>query len=342
MKDTARETAYPILDRLVAATGLHRLLRRRLAGSVIVLMYHKVLPDRIADECPHRKLAIRETVFAGQVAWLAKHARVLPLSEAVRSLGTGEESASPTVCLTFDDGYRDNAEIAGPLLEGAGLQATFFVTTGFIDGTPLWFDLAAHAHRTLGGEVVSGLADVGEEGRGLPRFLDRLKVLSPDRLKKVLEQLDERAPSLPDDLIYAAMSPEQVAALSDAGHEIASHGVTHSMLPALPPDEVSAELAESAERILEWTGKAPVGFCYPNGHSSEVVEAAVASAGYEYACSTTRGVNRPGRNLYRLRRRLISEENSATADGRHRDALFAGEVLGLHRIIRRTTGRARS
>ncbi len=78
-----KEQAYPILDRLASATGVMRLLRRRLKGSVIVLMYHKVLPDRLADECPHRKLVIRETTFAGQVAWLAKNARVLPLRDAI-------------------------------------------------------------------------------------------------------------------------------------------------------------------------------------------------------------------------------------------------------------------
>ncbi len=335
MNQKARETAYPILDRLAAATGVHRLLRRRLAGSIVVLMYHKVLPDRLADDCPHRKLVIRETVFAGQVAWLAKHTRVVTLREAVRTLGSERDTGRPTVCLTFDDGYRDNAEIAAPLLEGAGLEATFFVTTGFIDGKPLWFDTAAWAHRRLGGNAIAGLADLGEEDLELPRFLDHLKLLSPDRRAAVLAELDRRAPPLPDDLIYDAMSPEQIAALSNAGHEIASHGVTHAMLPELPQGEFMAELSGSADRIREWTGQTPVGFCYPNGNSSEAVEAATASAGYEYACSTTRGVNRPGQNLRRLRRRLISEENSATANGRHRDALFAGEVLGLHRIVRR-------
>jgi len=298
-------------------------------------MYHKVLPDRLADDCPHRKLVIRETVFAGQVAWLARHARVVTLREAVRALGSERDTARPTVCLTFDDGYRDNAEIAAPLLEGAGLRATFFVTTGFIDGQPLWFDAAAWAHRRLGANALADLADLGEEDHELPRFLDHLKLLSPDRRAAALAELQRRAPPLPNDLVYNAMSPKQIAALSHAGHEIASHGITHAMLAELPPEDLSTELSVSADRIREWTGQTPVGFCYPNGNSSEAVEAAVSSAGYEYACSTTRGVNRPSQNLYRLRRRLVAEENSATANGQHRDALFAGEVLGLHRIVRR-------
>ncbi len=331
-----RERAYPILDHLASATGVLALLGRRLRSSVIVLMYHKVLPDRIADDCPHRKLVIRETTFAGQVAWLAKHTRVQPLREALAT----RESDLPTVSLTFDDGYRDNAEIAAPLLERAGLRATFFVSTDFIDGTPLWFDQAAFAHARLGAEKAGDLLRIEGEALDASRFLDHLKRLPAERRAAAVTELANRAPPLPDDLIYAAMRPDQLAELGDAGHEIASHGIRHEMLPDLGTEALTAELAGSSERIRAWTGEAPVGFCYPNGYSNPTVEAATAAAGYEYACSTTRGVHRPGRNLFRLRRRLISEKNTADVNGRHVDALFAGEVLGLHRIIRHALGRS--
>lgn len=39
------------------------------------------------------------------------------------------------ISLSFDDGREDNFKIAYPLLKRYGLPATFFVTTGFIDGT---------------------------------------------------------------------------------------------------------------------------------------------------------------------------------------------------------------
>ncbi len=37
------------------------------------------------------------------------------------------------ICLTFDDGYRDNYDIAYPLLKSLGVPFTVYVTTGFID-----------------------------------------------------------------------------------------------------------------------------------------------------------------------------------------------------------------
>lgn len=44
------------------------------------------------------------------------------------------------VCLTFDDGYQDNYDIAYPLLKRLGVPFTVYVTTGFIDNRlPMWW-----------------------------------------------------------------------------------------------------------------------------------------------------------------------------------------------------------
>ena len=43
------------------------------------------------------------------------------------------------VCLTFDDGYRDNYTLAYPMLKRLGVPFTVYVTTGFIDNlSPMW------------------------------------------------------------------------------------------------------------------------------------------------------------------------------------------------------------
>ncbi|MFN3216435.1 MAG: polysaccharide deacetylase family protein [Acidimicrobiales bacterium] len=43
--------------------------------------------------------------------------------------------AGPGLAVTFDDGYRDNLDVALPLLAERGIPATIFVTTSYIDGT---------------------------------------------------------------------------------------------------------------------------------------------------------------------------------------------------------------
>ena len=60
--------------------------------------------------------------------------RVVDVVEAVRLLASGRR-LERVVALSFDDGYRDVAEHALPVLEQRGFRATVFVATGVIDGT---------------------------------------------------------------------------------------------------------------------------------------------------------------------------------------------------------------
>ncbi|WP_394741844.1 polysaccharide deacetylase family protein [Natronococcus roseus] len=62
----------------------------------------------------------------------------------------------------------------------------------------------------------------------------------------------------------AAEYPELVRALAEDGHEIATHGHTHTPLFELTPGEFEAELADSADAIGEATGTRPIGFRAPN------------------------------------------------------------------------------
>lgn len=58
--------------------------------------------------------------------------------------------------------------------------------------------------------------------------------------------------------------PDLVRALADDGHEIATHGHTHTPLFELTPAEFEAELDDSIDAIADATGTPPAGFRAPN------------------------------------------------------------------------------
>jgi peptidoglycan/xylan/chitin deacetylase (PgdA/CDA1 family) len=55
------------------------------------------------------------------------------------------------VAVKFDDGYRDNYEIAAPILEKAGVPATFYVTVDCVESGKLpWVAASAMRSPQLG------------------------------------------------------------------------------------------------------------------------------------------------------------------------------------------------
>jgi len=105
---------------------IRRMASRALRGRAMVVALHRVNDVNAGDG-----LTLSADQFEDHCGFLSDHFDVVPLAEIVQRLA----SSAPLdgqVAITFDDGYRDNAEIAAPILARYGLPATFFVTTGFI------------------------------------------------------------------------------------------------------------------------------------------------------------------------------------------------------------------
>lgn len=120
------------LGLVLFGTGLYRWFLR---GAALVVVFH-----RIDDRYPSDPLTCSSREFARYCRFFARYFTVVPLGEVVRRLSTGE-SVGRLLAVTFDDGYRDNCEVAAPILRHHGLSACFFVATGFIGSTHIpWWD----------------------------------------------------------------------------------------------------------------------------------------------------------------------------------------------------------
>ena len=81
-----------------------------------------------------------------QLAMLKARKRVVPLAEAVQMLG--QPAARDVAAITFDDGYRDFAELAMPALSALRLHATLFVPGAWLGQTNRW-DAGCAAERSI-------------------------------------------------------------------------------------------------------------------------------------------------------------------------------------------------
>jgi len=69
--------------------------------------------------------------FESQLKYISTNFNTIQFSEIDNDIF--KKSIRPNLCITFDDGYLDNYEIAIPLLIKYKIKATFFVVSNFID-----------------------------------------------------------------------------------------------------------------------------------------------------------------------------------------------------------------
>lgn len=128
------QTKRKIKGLLGRAADMAGLLERNFRSKMLIVAFHRV-NDWMAEDgitCSSEK-------FKRFCIYFQKHFKVVSLTDQIAGNRNGQGMGG-TLSITFDDGYRDNVEVAAPILRHLGLPATFFVTTGFIgsDYAPPW------------------------------------------------------------------------------------------------------------------------------------------------------------------------------------------------------------
>lgn len=92
--------------------------------KVVILLYHEVHDENLHDS---------GKFFEEQMVFLKENYNVIPLDKLVGYLKNGKIISENYAALTFDDGYRDNFEIAYPVLKHLNIPATIYLTSGYLD-----------------------------------------------------------------------------------------------------------------------------------------------------------------------------------------------------------------
>ena len=292
------------LIRLVSALGSPAGQRARLS----ILIYHRVVPreDPLFPSLP------AAADFDVQMRTLARQFNVIPLADAVAGLRGGSLPAR-AACVTFDDGYADNAEVALPVLLRHRLPATFFVATDFIYGGRMWNDTIIEAVRLTRkssldlNELGLGTHEVQTLGerRKLARWLlDALKyVAHEERLARVTRIEQIVGEDLPRNLM---MTTDQVRAMHRAGMGIGGHTASHPILARLDRAAARAEIQRGKDKLEEIIQSRVAHFAYPNGKPGEDYlpehVGIVKEMGFDAAVTTAQGVSSGASDPYQLPR----------------------------------------
>jgi peptidoglycan/xylan/chitin deacetylase (PgdA/CDA1 family) len=286
-------------------------LRKMRSKGAVIVMYHGVSdrPLQVRNWC---FLDVQE--FENQARFLAENYRVMPLAELVERMQSGKPLPAHAACITFDDGFRNVATNASPILKKYQLPATIFIVTSSAENRqPAWPDKLYFAiSKTERNEIefkkkTYPLGSPDKRATTYKSIVSQLKELSKNEcddlfcgLLSVLGNCE-----IPEESEVASMNWDEITNLSGEGlFSFGSHTHTHPILSACPLETQRQELEKSRD-ILRAHGLSSRLFAYPNGRAgdfSEGTKQLLCDLGYSCALSTVHGINKRGQDMYALRR----------------------------------------
>jgi len=278
---------------------------------LLVLTYHKVLPDTSRDRFAQRPATIvYASEFERQIAHLARRYHVLTGESFGTCLADRRDFPARAALSTFDDGYENNYLDAFPILRRVGVTALFFLTTDFVghEGSFLWFDRLDAVLGVLGADRFAGWAERRRlsPDRTTPAGLRAwIKTMAREQREALLSDLEDvagtRAGNGLDSRVAGPMTWDQVRTMAEHGMTVGSHTASHQILASTSADEVRSELVTSRGEIEARLDRPCWSFSYPNGERSDFRPAdqeAVKTAGYDCAFTQMRGFVAANSNPY--------------------------------------------
>jgi len=336
MSDSQPDRRRPLKHRLKLAlrsflagfayhTGLWRLVARRSRRPrLTILAMHNVEDPPTTDFLPG-DMKTPVALFDRLVRELSSAFPTYTVADGVRALRAGE-LAGPAICITLDDGYRDNLRAALPVLKRHSAKGTVYVEAGAVGDRKLswthcyfWtvqrkpFEWFLERYKALSQDrvTIGKLEAEARAGGDLRYHFKRILKYEADvrERDRVCEAILREAGGDPAAIVGELyLSPEQVAELDRAGIEIGGHTVSHPILKRCTDEQVDREIVDGKRRLESWIGRKLESFAYPWGRLWDFDERAVAvlqREGFVAGLSMDPGTNSQKSNPYMLKRYAV-------------------------------------
>ena len=261
---------------------------RPLSGISLVVPYYHMVSDATVPHVSHLYRFRTISEFRSDVEFLLRHFEPVTLSDINDALNGTRPLSRPCFHLTFDDGFSEMHDIVTPILYRAGVPATFFLTTAFLNGGGLAHHnaLSVLLDRLQSGTSGLGAASLRRLESLLPaKTIDcttlRARVLSIRYAQKSLVAF--LAEILDVDLdqyvrrTQPHLSSEQIVTLLNQGFSIGAHSHDHPLYSDLSLPQQLAQTRMSVQLLETQFGLSPKAFAFPhtdNGVDDEFFTAA--------------------------------------------------------------------
>jgi len=298
-----------LLADILFDTGLIGPISRFMSNNkLIIFNYHRIKSDTpgVTSDFDDGVYNLNADMFYRQMKWMKQHTRIVSeadlIGDAAKSLNTNKKLTRPLVAITFDDGYRDNYDIAYPILKSLQIPAFFFICTEMIWERQLrWWDILAYLIKKCEKpSIVINETEYPLETERSSIIADFLQQLKPYPLSQIQDylQLISNAceVNFPSNDVQdnELMTLEQICEMQKAGMIIGSHTHTHQAMSAMNHDIIHQELTISKRLLEETTGQPVRSVSYPYGRYQYIplsVQNTARKCGYQLGFTSSSGVN---------------------------------------------------
>ena len=275
-----------------------------------ILMLHRVVQKRSQLKANRQMEITPEFLEKTILDYQARGYRFVSLDEVYEIVSKQRRLKQKFVCFTLDDGYADNCELAYPVFKKYNCPFTIYITTNFPDGKALlwWYVLEdillTHNELILGDGSRYDCSTNDKKNETFVIVKQKIFDSQSPKIEQTLNHLFANySYSFWDKNKSLALSWEQIGMLAtDQLCTIASHTVSHGVLPNMSTEDVKEELNKSKLMIEKHINKEVVHFAYPYGIWNDSVLKQVADAGYKTAVLGNGGKVRKGGSLFNLNR----------------------------------------
>lgn len=305
---------------LLRFAGVYRIARARRRCDIVILTIHGVMDERPGQTWRPFRNYLPPARLELCIKALKRHYRFVSLEAAVEMLAKRRPLEPNCIAVTLDDGYRNHATAAWPILRRSEIPATFFVVTSqFTVRTPFWFDRLDYALQHLpysmselqiefsGKLRTYAVADTHARYEARLSLRTECKKHDLDTIELIVGQIEGRATSSLADVFAtddwtSLMTAEDVRRLAAEGADIGSHTVDHALLGRLDDESAFRQLERSKRAIEDLTGRECAHVCYPNGDVNARTADLARRAGYRCGVTTCEGSCRRGDDMHLLNR----------------------------------------
>ncbi|MHA1564881.1 MAG: N-acetylneuraminate synthase family protein, partial [Alphaproteobacteria bacterium] len=289
-----------------------------------VLLYHGVHGDDVALDLRNSSgKHISRSRFDKEMRILRDARPIVTMADIAAAHRGERDLPHGAVAVTFDDGYRNNYEIAWPVLRHYAIPATIYLTTGYIGtGKVMWTDRLEAA--ILAAPKSSVTIETRDRARTYELQSIAQKIEALNNIKAICKRLPNSvkdqvvddvcrqlgAQDMPDHPLYRFMNWDQVREMNASPlTSFGAHTITHASLLKVPEDRMRHEITQSIATVSQQLGAPCHDFAYPEGLASDYNDTVIShlrTLGIDHAPSAIDGTNQIGHtDPFHIRRQMV-------------------------------------